>query len=39
MAERSPRSNSKISFPLMPACALNWFVPKSEASTVESQRY
>src|SRR3984893_10439866 len=39
MAERSPRSNSKISFPLMPACALNWFVPKSEASTVESKKF
>src|ERR1700687_1476023 len=37
MAERSPRSNSKISFPLMAARVLNWFVPKSEASTAESR--
>jgi len=32
MAERSPRNNSKISFPLTAAAVLNWFVPKREAS-------
>src|SRR5271170_4823447 len=37
MAERSPRSSSKISFPLIVAGVLNRFVPNSLASTVESQ--